>query len=102
MITPADNSSPARPDPTQDIRFLTELVNRADTAGTDRICGKDICAAIGIPADEQADNLVRRLRNRGLIDRTPAPVRGGDSNLTFDIRPTPEAYRLVGLGLIAD
>lgn len=86
-------------DPSIDIRFLSELVRRADLAGNDRIAGTEICEAIAIPRAE-ADIVVRRLRNRGLVEETPARKRMSDTAGDADIRPTAEAYRSVGRGVI--
>lgn len=85
-------------DPTLDHRFLEELVRRADTGANDIIEGTQIAETLG-ETRETAEVLVARLINRGLVERTASPARGGDTYADYDIRPTPEAYRIVGHGL---
>ena len=78
-------------DPTLDRRFLEELVRRADTAVNERISGTQICTAIG-EEDADSEALVMRLINRGLVARTPAPRRGGDTFSSFDRPARPTAW----------
>lgn len=98
-----DTPTPQRTDPTIDIRFLTELARRADAGGaTERISAADICDDLGVPVGEDTDNLVERLRNRGLITVTEAPRRMGETQRNLDIRPTAAGYQVVGNGLLPE
>jgi hypothetical protein len=87
-------------DPTTDLRFLSELVRRTDAAESHHIDGHDICGAVGIDVD-QASTIVSRLKARGLVEPV-GPQRPAAGLGHFNIRPTREAYSVVGLGLIAE
>lgn len=83
---------------TNDKRFLTELVDRADRTPRDHIRGRDIAEAIGIPSEDAADT-VTRLRDQGMVEFTDRPRKSSEGNDSRDIRPSMLGRSSIGRGV---
>ena len=83
--------------PPDDYQFLVELIRLIDADPAAGVDGRAVAGSLGCP-DAEVEPVIRRLKNRGLIDWAPGPRRLGDGWSTTPLAVTPDGYRFDDAG----